>query len=443
MSARYEPGLFTSWGRVRRVPHVIARPHFRDELRPILAARGDLKVLVVGLGRSYGDSVLNTNGALIDLTRLDRVISFNPTAGILRAEAGLSIDAALRLIVPHGWFFTTTPGTRFVTLGGAVANDVHGKNHHAQGSFGCSVRRLGLLSSDGQHRELDRNTDGDLFRATIGGLGLTGVITWVEVDLVPIASAMLRVEREPFSNVAAFFRLSSEASTSHEHTVAWIDCANAGRALGRGVFQRANWEPAGALVPHTNRFKATVPLNAPSGALNGLTVRAFNSFYWRMQKAGPLVAVAHYGSVFYPLDSIAHWNRLYGRRGFYQYQCVIQPENAEFAVEELIRQIARAGAGSFLAVLKTLGPKVSPGFLSFPRQGATFALDFPNRGAETLKLLSRLDSVVLEAGGRLYPAKDGRMPVEIFQKGYADHLTRFAAQIDPACSSDFWRRVSA
>jgi len=351
--------------------------------------------------------------------------------------------AALRIIVPQGWYFATTPGTRFVTLGGAVANDVHGKNHHWAGAFGCSVRRFGLLRSDGVHHEVDGETGGDLFKATIGGLGLTGIITWVEVDLVRVPSGYLTVERIAFANTADFFRLAADSIDGYEHTVAWIDCANAGSATGRGIFQRGNWSAQGGLEPHGAKLKATMPFELPSLTLNTLSVRAFNAFYWRLQKSGAPITNEHYGAFFYPLDSIGNWNRLYGRRGFYQYQCVVPPPTAESAVAELLKMISRAGAGSFLAVLKTLGNRRSPGLLSFPREGATLALDFPNRGAATLNLLARLDSIVSEAGGRLYPAKDGRMSARMFRAGFGSALSKFSSQVDPAVSSDFWRRVAA
>jgi len=441
MTDRFYPSAFTSWGRIHRKTYPAGHPRYRDEIEPLLSTRNARAMLAVGLGRSYGDSVLNDGGCLINMTALDRIISFDPETGVLRAEAGLSLDAALAMIVPHGWYFATTPGTRYVTLGGAIANDVHGKNHHSAGTFGCSVRRLGLLRSDGLEHDLGPES-GDLFAATIAGLGLTGVITWAEVGLVRIPSAFLEVERIPFGNTADFFQLAAEAASTHEHTVAWIDCANGGRSLGRGIFQRGNWL-AGvgfSTPPARNR---SMPVELPSAALNALSVRAFNTFYFRLQKAGPPVAREHFSTFFYPLDAIANWNRLYGRRGFYQYQCVVPPAAAEQAVPELIKQIARAGAGSFLAVLKTLGERPSPGLLSFPLPGATLALDFPNRGASTVDLLARLDSVVLEAGGRLYPAKDGRMSALMFRAGYAAVLPAFVAQVDPAFSSDFWRRVAA
>ena len=434
---------FLSWGRVLRANHEIATPRFLDELPRLVAETSDRKVLAVGLGRSYGDSCLNAGERLIDMTRLDRLISIDVEKGTVRAEAGLALGDLLRHIVPKGWFTTTTPGTRFVTLGGAVSNDVHGKNHHSAGSFGCGVMRLGLLRSGCGESELTPNSGGELFRATIGGLGLTGVITTVELKVVPIRSAYLDVERIAFGNVCDFFRLAAEsAADGHEHTVAWADCANGGSTLGRGIFMRGRWLEDGELTPHSDTTTLAMPLDAPELMLNALTVRLFNSVYYRLQKYGAARQRVHYAPFFYPLNSIYQWNRLYGARGFYQYQCLVPPPVAEDAIEELLRQITRSGAGSFLAVVKTLGPVPSPGMLSFPSEGATLALDFPNRGPRTLALLARLDAIVREAGGRLYPAKDGRMPADMFRAGYAE-WRNFAAHVDPKFSSDFWRRVSA
>ncbi|MGD9668429.1 MAG: FAD-binding protein [Hyphomicrobiaceae bacterium] len=432
----------TCWGRIERVKHAVASPRFLDEAESTVRSHGSGTILPVGKRRSYGDTVLNSGGALLDTTKLDRIICFDRQSGILAAEAGLTIDEALHIVVPHGWFFNTTPGTRFVTLGGAVANDVHGKNHHHSGSFGCGVRRICLVRSDGTTHVLDARDDSELFRATIGGLGLTGFISWVEVQLVRIPSARLRVERVSFGNLSDFFILAGESGETHEHTVAWIDCANGGRALGRGIFQRGNWNPSNDHMPHPRGTKAAVPLEAPTWLLSRSTVRAFNSLYWRKQQSGPAVSDVHYGSFFYPLDAIRDWNLLYGRSGFYQYQCVVPPQSAEPAVRELVSQIVKSGAGSFLAVLKTFGSIPSIGYLSFPMEGATLALDFANRGQRTLDLLSRLDDVVREARGRLYPAKDGRMPARVFREGYGPRLAAFESQLDPAVRSNFWARVT-
>jgi FAD/FMN-containing dehydrogenase len=431
---------FLSWGRVERASQEVAAPHFRDELKALLAEPGDRSLLAVGRGRSYGDSCLNGGQRLIDMTRLDRLIAVDPAKGVVQAEAGLVLGDLLRHIVPRGWFTTTTPGTRHATLGGLVANDIHGKNHHRAGSFGRGIRKLGLLRSDRGQLDLAAGQGDELFAATIGGLGLTGVITSVELELAPIRSAYLDVERIAFGHVRDFFRLAAESADSHEHTVAWIDCTAGGSDLGRGIFQRANWLEDGDLAPHLDSG-LTVPFETPAALLNAVTVRAFNGLYYRLQKSGSARQRMHYAPFFYPLDKVDHWNRLYGHRGFYQYQCVVPPSAAEAATEELLHEIAGSGAASVLSVLKTLGAARSPGLLSFAREGTTLALDFANRGPATLALLGRLDAIVRQAGGRLYPAKDGRMPADMFRAGYPE-WTSFAQHVDPRFSSNFWRRVA-
>ncbi len=435
----------TSWGRVARGTQVTTRPRFRDLLPATLEANGALSgtsVLPLGLARSYGDSCLNSEGRLVDMTGLDRVIAFDAGTGILRAEAGVSLSALLSLVVPRGYFLPTTPGTRFVTLGGAVANDVHGKNHHLAGSFGCSVRRLRLLRSDGSRLSLSPEESPALFAATIGGLGLTGMIEWLELSLRPIGSAYLDTENLAFGGLEEFFALSAESAETWEHCVSWVDCAAGERSLGRGIFMRGRHRDDGALRAHRDKGGLSVPLELPSFLLNRYSLGAFNALYHALGKRKQGLARTHYESFFYPLDAIRQWNRLYGRRGLYQYQCLVPPETAADAVAALLRRVAASGEGSFLAVLKTFGDKRSPGLLSFPREGTTLALDFVNRGAATLKLLGTLDEIVCQAGGRVYPAKDGRMPAAVFRQGYPD-WQRFAEQVDPGFSSDFWRRVAA
>ena len=427
-----------AWGRVDRRPQHWARPQFRDELGGLIVDPAWTDKLAIGLRRSYGDSCLNSGGALIDMTGLDRLVAFDPVSGRLRAEGGACLSEVIRTIVPHGWFLLTTPGTRFVTLGGAVANDVHGKNHHRAGSFGSGVKALGLLRGDGSRVTVTQTAEPDLFRATIGGLGLTGVIEWVEIALAPIPSAFVDVEIAPFETLEAFWSLAAESVGSHEHTVAWIDCATGG---GRGVFTRANWAPAGGLAPHHDRSLRAVPFDFPGFALNRLSVTAFNEFYYRLHKVKEARKKQDYQSYFYPLDSIRSWNRLYGICGMRQYQCVIPWGEERIALPALLTEIARAGQASFLAVIKTFGDKLSPGLLSFPRQGTTLALDFPNRGESTLSLMGRLDAIVREARGALYPAKDGRMPADMFRRSFPQWET-FARLKDPAMNSDFWRRVS-
>lgn len=432
-----------SWGRVLRARHEVARPQWRDELPALLdeGTEAGRKLLAIGLRRSYGDSGLNPDGAIIDMTRLDRAIAFDPETRLLRAEAGVSLDALLGMLVPRGFFLPVTPGTRFATLGGAVANDVHGKNHHRAGTLGRWVRRLGVMRSDGGTVELGRDDNNGLFAATIGGLGLTGLIAWVEIEVIPIASAIMEVETILFAALDEFFPLAAESDGAFDYTVAWIDCLARGDALGRGLFSRARHSASGPLVPRKKRSGLSLPFDLPGFVLNGVTVRAFNELYYRngRRKAGR--ASVPYEPFFYPLDRIGRWNQLYGRRGFYQYQSVVPPEVARDATRAMLEAISTVGEGSFLAVLKTFGDTPSPGMLSFPRPGTTLALDFANCGASTLKLMDRLDAIVHEAGGRLYPAKDGRISAAMFRAGYPD-WEDFARHVDPGFSSAFWRRAS-
>jgi FAD/FMN-containing dehydrogenase len=427
-----------SWGRAFKGSTYLAEPSFQDEVADCLAAasREGLSCLATGLGRSYGDSGLNLNHAAIGMARLDRVLGFNAKTGVLRAEAGLSLSEVIRRVAPHGWFLPTTPGTRFVTLGGAVAHDVHGKNHHRAGAFGASVRSLGLLRSDRGLITIGPELEPELFAATVGGLGLTGLIVWVELQLAPVTSSFLDAETLIFGDLDEFFAINSESVAGFEHTVAWIDCLSA----GRGFYGRANWRQDGRIKLHDDRMRVSLPIDLPGFALNPLTLRVLNEAIFRRQQAGARRSVDHYTSAFYPLDAIGGWNRLYGSAGFYQYQCVTPMGAGIEPVRDLLKVISASGEGSFLAVLKTLGAKPSPGLLSFPQEGLTLAIDFSNRGLKTLELFARLDEIVAAAGGRIYPAKDGRMPPAMFAAGYPA-LPQFIERLDPAFSSSFWRRI--
>jgi len=429
-----------SWGRTPRTRVRVARPSFRDELK-IVIENGCSKpngLLAAGLRRSYGDSCLNDAGAMVDMTSLDRFVSFDRSSGLLVAEAGVSFAEILKLVVPAGYFLPVTPGTKFVTLGGAIANDVHGKNHHRAGTIGRWIRKLDIMRSDGVERSLGPDDSTGLFAATVGGLGLTGIITRVELQLMPIASSNMDAQTIPFGNLAEFFAIAAESEMTHDYTVAWVDCLARGARLGRGVFTRASHSRDGELRV-SSRAGPTVPFDAPGFLLNRLSLSAFNELYYRLAGRQRDITVS-YEPFFYPLDAIGNWNRLYGPRGFYQYQSVVPTEDAEVVTAAMLRKIADAGQGSFLAVLKTLGNVPSPGLLSFPIKGATLALDFANRGPSTFALLDKLDAIVREAGGRLYPAKDGRLPKAMFQAGYPA-LDQFRTHIDPGMSSTFWRRM--
>jgi L-gulonolactone oxidase len=415
----------------------VTRPAFLTDARAALT-EFEGSVLALGAARSYGDVCLNRDGMLVCTTALDRMIAADWSTGVVRAEAGLTFDALLRITVPKGWFVPVTPGTTFVTLGGAVANDVHGKNHESAGTIGCHVRRMALARSTGEVLELSERDNAGLFRATIGGLGLTGVILWVELALKRISSSDIDVETLNIVNLEQFFRLS-EDSNDWEHTVAWVDCLAKGRGLGRGLFMRGRHSPRGALrLHHDSRF--TVPLDAPSWLLNSATVRLFNLAY-RQRPWTTGRHTVHYDPFFYPLDSVLGWNRLYGRRGFFQHQSVVPSEVAVGAIRRLLTLTGEYQQGSFLAVLKLFGPRKSPGLLSFPMRGATLSLDLPNRGESTHKLLQAMTDVVMDAGGRVYPAKDATMSGEAFRLGYPN-WAQLEARRDPKIMSDFWRRVT-
>ncbi len=426
-----------SWGRF---------PASKSRLLPIvwssdsLPDSGGKKILARGLGRSYGDCGLNDNGVLMPTPAMNHLLDFNSQTGVLRCETGASLDAILKFAVPRGWFLPMTPGTKFITVGGAIANDVHGKNHHRAGTFGRHVRCFELLRSDGSRRICSPTENSDLFAATIGGLGLTGLITWAEFSLRKISSALIETETIKFGGLDEFFEISDASDTDFEHTVAWVDCLASGKNLGRGLFMRGNHAAAGPLTAHRPP-KLGVPIDFPATALNHLSVKAFNTLYYTQVLGRTTHSAQHYEPFFYPLDGVHHWNRIYGRRGFFQYQFVVPQTSDASAIREIFERIARSGQGSFLAVLKMFGALASPGLMSFPFPGVTLALDFANQGARTLELFRELDRVVLAAGGRFYPAKDARMPAECFFQTYPN-AEKFRAFIDPAFSSSFWRRVA-
>jgi FAD/FMN-containing dehydrogenase len=423
-----------SWGRYPRVTQRIVPLHWRDAELP----RTDGTLLAWGNGRSYGDVCLNDGGTLLATRGLDRFIAFDPDAGILRCEAGVLFSAIIDLFVPRGWFLPVTPGTRYVTVGGAIANDVHGKNHHRAGTFGEHVRAFELLRSDGARIVCSRAVNADLFAATIGGLGLTGLITWAEFALQRIPGPWMDCETLRFGGLAEFFALSDASEASHDYTVAWVDCSGAGATFGRGVFLRANHDACAA--PAKPPLRLAVPFTPPVALINRATLRAFNEGYFRATRPGR--RRVPYLAYFYPLDAIADWNRVYGPRGFLQYQCVVPPQAAADVIAELLRRIAASGSGSFLTVLKVFADRPPAGLLSFARAGTTLALDFPNRGAPTFALLDRLDDIVAAAGGAVYPAKDARLQARHF-RGYFPRWEQMLAHVDPRFSSGFWRRVTA
>jgi FAD/FMN-containing dehydrogenase len=448
MSGRRTPSL-EGWGRLP-VPG-------REVVSEDLPAITDGAVLTRGLGRSYGDSSLPPPGAAeVAGSRLaDRILSFHrgprsesgADEGLLLAEAGLSLAELNRVLLPQGWFVPVTPGTQFVTLGGMVAADVHGKNHHRDGTIGGHVGRLVLRLASGEVVECSREREAELFRATVGGMGLTGHILEVELRMVRVPSPWIVAETVPVPDVERYVEALKASGPEWPFTVGWIDCLRrpgGGRGLGRGVLQRGRWaEPMEAPTgPPPDRRTLAVPFVLPGWALNPWTVRAFNTLYYhRYARAGRSgrPKVVHPASFFYPLDAIRHWNRLYGPRGFTQYQCVL-PDEAEGGPAaaarrflELLTGATRKGGGaSFLCVIKDCGPE-GDGVLSFPRPGISIAVDLPVRDS-TQALVDRLNELVLAEGGRVYLAKDAFTRPEHFRAMEGERLAEFErirAKYDP------------
>lgn len=432
---------YQSWSRFPITRHSgVALDNCNAPL-PIDHASGN-NYLPFGNGRSYGDCCLNDGGVLIDCRGLNRIIAFDAGSGVLRCEAGVLFADILTLILPQGWFLPVTPGTQFVTVGGAIANDVHGKNHHVAGTFGRHVRRFELLRSDGSRRVCSLRKNDKWFRATIGGLGLTGVITWAEIQMKPVANAAIDREVIRFSGLGEFFDLSRDSEATHEYTVSWIDSLASGAALGRGLFIRGNHAGAGdGPVPRAPGKPIEFPFELPFPLVNRFALRGFNALYYRKQLTRRKRSLVHCEPFFYPLDRIRKWYRIYGPRGLLQHQSVVPQDGGEAVVHELLERSVRAGAGSFLTVLKVFGSIPSAGMMSFPRPGVTLTLDFSNQGRKIFALLDDLDAVVRDAGGAVNPYKDARMSAESFQ-GFFPQWRAFSAYMDPCFSSSLWRRVT-
>lgn len=421
-----------AWGNLSADEHEWIALSDRTAVAQAIKAGG----LAYGNGRSYGDVCLNAGGVLWGMSGLDRFIEFDADAGVIECEAGVMLKDIIDVVLPRGWFLHVVPGTQFVTVGGAIANDVHGKAHHSAGSFGHQTLSFQLVRTDGQVMTCSPTENARWFEATVGGMGLTGVITRARLRLRKVAGGWLDSETTPFDSLEEFFRLSAEAKKTFEYTVSWIDCVSGGR--GRGVFFQGNHcdktEPVRPPKPRT------FPFTPPISLINALSLRAFNFTYYRAQKLKQGRGVQHYVPFFFPLDNLLEWNRVYGRKGFFQYQAVVPPAVQLDATRAMLNEVAKAGLGSFLAVLKTFGDKPAPGMISFPMPGTTLALDFPNGGEPTLRLFDRLNAVVKEAGGRLYSAKDACMPPQMFVDGYP-RMNEFIRYRDPGISSSMSRRL--
>ncbi|MGD2153387.1 MAG: FAD-binding oxidoreductase [Gemmatimonadales bacterium] len=395
----------------------------------------DRSLVARGLGRSYGDAAYNSAGHTVLTERLNRFVRFDADSRVLDCEAGVTVDEILMCFVPRGFFLPVVPGTKFVTMGGALACDVHGKNHHKDGSLSRHVTDFRLLTPSGDLVVCSREENTDLFWATVGGLGLTGIVTDLRIKLIPLESAHVSVDYDRADNVDEALELFHESDEHYKYSVAWLDGMATGRSLGRSVLMRGNPAAAGPATDLGGRSgrSIAVPDVFPGFLLNRLSVRAFNTLYYRRHPRQAREVLTHYEPFFFPLDRLSNWNRLYGKRGLLQYQFVVPYDGGREALIKVLELFAKSKHGMFLAVLKRFGPGEAASALSFPMPGYTLAADIPRRGAGTFDLLRAVDRVVTAAGGRIYLAKDARLAAGAVREMY-DRLNAWLelkARIDP------------
>lgn len=408
-----------AWGRVHGGEEAVRRPE-RASIAQSQCTHSPAPAF--GNRRSYGDAAVNTGGESVDTRRLDRFLSFDTEKGILEAEAGVTLGDMLDLCAPKGWIPPVLPGTGFATLGGAIANDVHGKNHHAAGSFGQHLDRVTLLTRDGRKQVTPGRMPG-LFKATLGGLGQTGLILSARIRLLPARGEMMEVREQRIENLDEF--LDAFERTTASYCVGWIDATQTGASLGRGLFEEA--EIAGGTAPARGKPRR-VPFDAPGFFLSKPVVRLFNRAYFQRVPEGGRRAIRPMREFFFPLDRVHDWNRLYGKRGFHQFQCVL-PDGAEAALGRILDRVAASGLASPLAVLKRLGPGRA-GFLSFPMAGYTLAVDLVNTPS-AVELIEALQEAVMTAGGRIYLAKDSLATPDMAARMYPE-LSAFAEAANAA-----------
>jgi FAD/FMN-containing dehydrogenase len=435
--AKHPP--FESWGRYPLYPAELKHLHWQDDVPRALAGVHH-GALAVGLGRSYGDVGLLKDGTLLQTTGMDRILNFDYQTGLLTAEAGISLAQILDFSVPRGFFLPVSPGTKYVTLGGAIANDIHGKNHEAAGSFGNHVPSFELVRSDGTRMVCSPTENPDMYAATIGGMGLTGVITWAQLKLKPIVSRMIDYEGIQFHGIDEFLAIKKQYAHV-EYTVAWIDCVSTGKNFARGIFMLGDHAQQPGELKQSPKPRLVFPIDAPGFLLNKLSISAFNTVFFHKQLKPHVITQQDYEPFFYPLDKVLHWNRMYGKRGLVQFQFALPWETSIEGTTAMLQEITKSGLASFLAVLKTFGDVPSYGMMSFPLAGFMFALDFPIKPGITFPLMQRLGDMTRDFGGRLYSAKDACMTPEQFQAFYPQ-WERFARYKDPAITSSFWERVT-
>jgi decaprenylphospho-beta-D-ribofuranose 2-oxidase len=410
----------SGWGRYPRKLCAVVSPEDIPSAVPPRAG----KLIPRGQGRSYGDAALLEDGLVMLTEQLSKVDRFDETTGVITVQAGATLAELIDKFLPRGWFPAVVPGTKFVSLGGCVAADIHGKNHHRDGAFGRHLSKLEIVLADRSRQVCSPETNAELFWATVGGMGLTGIITNVTVKMIPVRSSYLVVEHHQTKDLEASFKVLLDPAWDDHYTVAWIDCLARGSELGRSVLMRGHHAAPEELTkrlqstpyskPHRQR---NLGFDFPSWTLNSLSMKAFNELYYRLQGRKQQPFIADYESFFFPLDRIGNWNRIYGKRGFVQYQCVLPMENAFEGMRGLLEALAMARRSSFLSVLKRFGPQ-GKGLLSFPFEGYTLTLDLPVSDPELFSFLNRLDEIVLRHSGRVYLAKDARLSPQSFRAMY-------------------------
>lgn len=397
--------------------------------------------LPFGRGRSYGDSCLNSSGKVLDSSENTSIISFDSSNGIIEVGSGTTFQMVASYVIPYSFFLPVTPGTQFATIGGGVANDVHGKNHHKVGSFGNHVISFKMIRH-GELIECSRHKNSDIFYATIGGLGLTGYITSVKFKLKKIVNTFIDVENIKFNSLEEFFQLSHESSTDYEYLVSWIDCTSSSKDNCKGIFSRGNHSTNTKLgLTKKNKIRFKYPFKQKQSLVNKITVKPFNFLYYNKQLKKYTKKVEYYENFFYPLDSILNWNNMYGSGGFLQHQSIIPKKDAIKTLSLMLKLIKDSSQGSFLVVLKVMGDTKSEGLLSFPSEGVTLAIDFAYRGQSTISLVQKLNDIAVNAYGKVYPAKDACMSSENFKSSYSK-WSLFKEYKDKNINSDFWKRVS-
>lgn len=419
----------TGWGRSSHGTSTVAEPQSEDEILQWLRLHPDEPLLARGAGRSYGDTALNTGGFVMRTTAMSKIHSFDPVSGEIVVGPGVTFGQLLRDFLRHGWIAPVTPGTQFTTIAGAIANDVHGKNHDADGSFGDNVLWFDLALSDGTLRRVDAESSPDLFAATIGGIGLTGIITRACFRMTRLPGTMIHLREKRIRDLNEFIEAFAEARLRYPYSVGWIDGVATGKRLGRGILETAEVVEGATPTRAIRRIRISVDL--PSRTINSLTVGLFNRLYYLRVPLRGRERRIDVERFFYPLDAILEWNRIYGRHGFVQFQCVIPDTEVRHGLPTLLARIAASRRASFLAVLKTLG-NTGRGHLSFPQRGMTLALDFP-RTSGVDELLASLHDLTIDHGGRVNLAKDSGLTPAQFRQMYpeAPALQAILRRIDP------------